>query len=91
MSQEILDISTSVVRLDLAPRYKHGTLYQMAVKVPPKKTVKYVVKSLRLLERQESKYRCEVQSNITRRVVKGVMYVESLWAGCVSEPARACV
>ena len=61
MSQEILDIPTSVVRLDLAPRYKHGTLYQMVVKVPPKKTVKYVVKSLRLLERQENKYRYEVQ------------------------------
>ena len=68
MSQETLDISKSAVRLNLTPRYKHGTLYQMAVKVPPKKTVKYVVKSLRLLERQERKYRYEVQVSFEHQV-----------------------
>ncbi|KAK3726358.1 hypothetical protein RRG08_027086 [Elysia crispata] len=68
MSQETLDISKSAVRLNLTPRYKHGTLYQMAVKVPPKKTVKYVVKSLRLLERQENKYRYEVQVSFEHQV-----------------------
>ena len=40
-SRKPLDISQRVVRISLPPRYKYGTLYQMAVNVVPNQTVKY--------------------------------------------------
>ncbi|GFR89677.1 inter-alpha-trypsin inhibitor heavy chain H2-like [Elysia marginata] len=59
-SRDALDLATSVLHLNMASESNYGTLYQIAVNVPPKKTADFRFESLRLLERRQNKYKLDV-------------------------------
>ncbi|GFR89670.1 inter-alpha-trypsin inhibitor heavy chain H3 [Elysia marginata] len=68
-SQDAIDVSNSAVHLDLAHGGKFGTLYQIDVVVPAEKIVKFNVKSLRLLRKEQKSYMYEVYLSFEHDVI----------------------